>query len=520
MSTSTTQESAEITPTLAKKMVKNVNDIEEQIENDFNRIKQSGHNIEDKIVTVFLGPTGSGKTTLYYALTGKQLKGSKTGPIRRLNAAAPEKNFKIGNTGLAETIIPGIEYDQGTDMIFCDCPGFFDNRGEIQDITNSFAICRVLSQAKNVKILLLVSITDIFATHGKALRECCNIVERLIPDKQSLKPAIALIVTHVSHDDIGETFLDDVYPGNGGWLLKYFKDNESGNNKVVYCFPSPSTEEIRNQSYTSFNREPILNFIRNSPPTHIVPFVSLSSEAKLMILSVVDSFGCLSNIIQSLVLRMQDDSTSSDENLDLWKDRVEKFSQNKYPTPKDLVDKAREIINPSTALYDRIYESLMKIQNWRSFLELIVKDELTPHDQVLYRQSQLMKPVFLDITDYFGKLLSPLHSLLIAKIQKRDIERDTNAAFEQLKEAKEKEENALRERDEQRKLTEKMNYDMQLLVEKQKTEIERYKMQIELEKQRAQLIAQYQPKPDNGPAYITALAPILQAIIERKKDSK
>lgn len=106
-----------------------------------------------------------------------------------MNASTLEKNFKMGHSRLSETHIPGIEYDSETDMIFCDCLGFFDNRGEIQDITNSFAICCVLGQAKNIKILLLMSHQDIKSAKGRSLRDCCQLVEQLIPDKQSLQPA-------------------------------------------------------------------------------------------------------------------------------------------------------------------------------------------------------------------------------------------------------------------------------------------------------------------------------------------
>ena len=147
----------------------------------------------------------------------------------------------------------GIEYDSDTDLVFCDCPGFFDNRGEIQDITNSFAICRVLSQAKNIKILLLASHPDIRATRGKALRECCQLVETLIPDQQSLRPAISLIITHVNQDDIddandsdGDGLLGNVELGRTGWLLKYFRDHEKSNKKEkVYNNSIPSRRTLK-----------------------------------------------------------------------------------------------------------------------------------------------------------------------------------------------------------------------------------------------------------------------------------
>lgn len=43
--------------------------------------------------------------------------------------------FLIGHGGKSKTTNPGVIYDLETDIIFCDCPGFFDNRGDLQDIT-------------------------------------------------------------------------------------------------------------------------------------------------------------------------------------------------------------------------------------------------------------------------------------------------------------------------------------------------------------------------------------------------
>lgn len=171
-----------------------------------------------------------------------------------------------------------------------------------------------------------------------------------------------------------------------------------------------------------------------------------------MLLSVIDSLGTLSKILQEFVLRLQMSSTQSDDDLDIWKNRIEEFEKSTYPSPKNLVDKARELINPTTPLYECIYDSLMKIHNWRSFLELIVKDELSSNDQVLYREDPLLSSVFLDITEYFVKMLPALHSIIIEKIKKREIEKEKDAAFEEMKAAKEREDKAIKERDEQREL--------------------------------------------------------------------
>ena len=133
-----------------EQLICSVRDVEAQITNEYIQlISENNNGKEDVPVVVFIGPRGSGKTTLYYALNNKELEGYRENTRRRLKAKNPEDNFKIGHSGFAEIKIPGLKYDPGTKIFFCEIPSFFDNLNVIMDITNSFAIFRILSQIKN-----------------------------------------------------------------------------------------------------------------------------------------------------------------------------------------------------------------------------------------------------------------------------------------------------------------------------------------------------------------------------------
>lgn len=291
-----------------QKLVRQVRDVEQQVKKEYEEIKNKGNNSDqdERSIVVVIGPTGSGKTTLYYALTGKPMKCFRDGIRKRLDPIQSEENFKIGHGGLSETSIPGLKYNQETNIIYCDCPGFFDNRDDIHDITNSFAISHVLSQANKAKILLLTSHSDVTATRGKPIYDSCKIVEKLIPKEEELRPSIGLIVTAIASDDYVEngSYLSDV-DCRDSWLLQHFKNNETGNNKNVFHFPAPKTENFNDPLKDFKDKDKILAFIRQKNDTKLEPFVSLSNEAKLMILKGVDSFGDLTKLLRLLLIELE-----------------------------------------------------------------------------------------------------------------------------------------------------------------------------------------------------------------------
>jgi hypothetical protein len=68
--------------------------------------------------------------------------------------------------------------DEKTDTVYCDCPGFLDNRGAEINIANAVNIRAVISNAKSVKIAVLINYYSIKADRARGLQEMMRILAR------------------------------------------------------------------------------------------------------------------------------------------------------------------------------------------------------------------------------------------------------------------------------------------------------------------------------------------------------
>lgn len=489
-------------------LFQSVRDVEKQVKEGFEKIQAHEENVP---VVVLIGPTGSGKTTLYHVLTGKKLIGRRVNTERVLVAVNPDEKFKIGSTGLSETTTPGIIYDQESNLIVCDCPGFFDNRSETQEICNSFAIYYVLTHAKNVKILLLTSKSDIKATKSISLRQSCEMIEKLIPKREELQPSIGVVITKIDPEDLivdeeeeenDISFLDNVDCGSG-WLLRHFKNNENNTGRVVFKFPYPKRENFNDPLKDFKDKDDVLKFIRKNKAAKITPFIALSPKAKLMILRNANIFGDLRTLLSLLVDRIRIDIAESDDNFLQWKERIEQLNKCQFSSPEDFVNKAREIINPSPNLYEKIYEGMLRINEWREFLDKIVVEDVKYKDEIINRDSQLLSPVYLDITEYFGKLLNPVITILNSKIDKRNIEKKRDELLEELR--KQHEENLRLEKERSEEKLQLMQKEEEMKREVASFKEQYLSCQRQLEETRHQLMMIQNQGGGDGGGFLSSL---------------
>lgn len=468
--------------TEVKKLINMVHDVDSQIKQNFANINAQGEEFKNKTVVLLLGPTGSGKTTLFYALTGKDLivaEGSPF-PILDVNDKDRDIHFQIGHGGRAKTTTPGLKYDSATDIIFCDCPGFFDNKSDIQDTTNSFAIHTVLSNAKNIKILLCASDSSIQSSKGRDLLECCYLVEKLFPNKNSIRDAILLIVTNISQEYVNDPALDDVFTGDS-WLLKLFQSKETGNDRKVFYFPSPDKNMV-NGLYSGFeHKSKIISFIQKTPSSNVIPRISLSDQALYLILRSIDSFGCLSDLILKFVNWIILDYSEPNCDLKLWRERINKFCSERFLNPSDFVNKARIIIDPSKPHYDDLYDKFNDIQIWREFLEKVANEEYSQEEIALNRNSEALKPVFLDITTYLSELLKPCQIILSQKIEHELLKIKLDKTVDEMKKQQQLKEQIMKEEIDQkmRHLEEEKRIDLETKKQQNEVEIARAKAEAE-----------------------------------------
>ena len=106
-----------------------------------------------KSAVLVIGDTGVGKTTILYFLAKRKLY-IKIHGLNTILDSDDKDGLKIGHDRFSETRVPSkIIIDK---MVFFDCSGFKDNRGEEYEISNSFFVQRLLDIYKKVKIVLMI----------------------------------------------------------------------------------------------------------------------------------------------------------------------------------------------------------------------------------------------------------------------------------------------------------------------------------------------------------------------------
>jgi NTE family protein len=165
-------------------------------------IKNTDSNIED--IILFVGGTGAGKSTTINYLYGVEYEFKKnisTGDVC-LQATASNQDIpaKVGHGSKSQTLYPQNIITQLFDknVIFCDSPGFEDNRDDDQSICASLGVPLAIHHAKCVRAVVVV--LDHNSTYfnagnrGKVFNELAKTLSRLIkiPDNGDIPILFAI----------------------------------------------------------------------------------------------------------------------------------------------------------------------------------------------------------------------------------------------------------------------------------------------------------------------------------------
>ena len=140
-------------------------------------------------VVIFLGTTKAGKSTLINFLLGNELVGERVQrflpvTIRKLNSC---EGPAIGVGCTSETIVP-TRWDNVQrlpNLVLWDAPGFEDNRGPIQDITNAYYIYELFKNIRSIRIVLVVDFSNIADNFINPFLSQLSSVEKLLRSKMS-----------------------------------------------------------------------------------------------------------------------------------------------------------------------------------------------------------------------------------------------------------------------------------------------------------------------------------------------
>ncbi|CAF5166881.1 unnamed protein product, partial [Rotaria sp. Silwood1] len=137
------------------------------------KVDDAAHLIKDKNIILFLGETGSGKSTTIHFLAGSQMQPvivNGLNHITPVNIRNPDLRkvttspFARSETRYITTVTVNFKHVGGFtdgDIILCDTPGFEDTNGPEVDIANGIGVVRAVKGCKSVKPVVLISYKSI-----------------------------------------------------------------------------------------------------------------------------------------------------------------------------------------------------------------------------------------------------------------------------------------------------------------------------------------------------------------------
>jgi len=165
-----------------------------------------GQAAKNQDVYVFIGNSGAGKSTIVNMLCGCTMVRDNAEPPRIRVLSIAEGGVKdevtaVGHGRMSSTLFVNLipsEY-AGDNIIFCDCPGFNENRGLELSIGNAVSLKIALNVARRIKFVVLVSYHSLDADRGGSLTSVQNSFQQLFGNSDLLLECSKSILVGITH---------------------------------------------------------------------------------------------------------------------------------------------------------------------------------------------------------------------------------------------------------------------------------------------------------------------------------
>lgn len=222
---------------------------------------------------IVVGDTGVGKSTVVNYVTDAKLRvktikkqsGSSMESKTVIDLDPSDKHFDkrpmIGHDSDSATIIPNCYEDPNSNKVYWDCPGFKDTRGPEQEIVNSFYIKRLFDSFDKVKIVFVVSKSQLDSNRYNDFRSFIERVTKLFGDDAHKLKGSAFVVTQV--DDLKIDYVEKCKSAlNSLQQSKYVSDEDKKTLKALLdkkctfgVFPSYQELSVRSGSIVDNNHK-------------------------------------------------------------------------------------------------------------------------------------------------------------------------------------------------------------------------------------------------------------------------
>lgn len=151
-----------------------------------------------KDVLLFLGITGSGKSTAALFISGANLTAVETFEGSEEFYIIDENKKIGGETTKSHTLIPDLMIEPKSGAAYYDCPGFQDTRSAAHDISIAYFLHKLMTFANSFKLVFVVNHSSVKRNENRG--DFPNLVKnavKLIKNVEHYSDGIALIVTKV-----------------------------------------------------------------------------------------------------------------------------------------------------------------------------------------------------------------------------------------------------------------------------------------------------------------------------------
>ena len=189
-------------------------------------------NIHDRQkIVLFLGLTGSGKSTLVALLTGKELI------VKKRSADECElvcPGFGIAGGAKSVTKSP-IIHKISESVSICDCPGFEDTEGESDEILHAYQMFKLFGKENErklkIKIVFVVSDDELRSGRGVRVSATMKRIRQMFSNDSSIDSSLRIAITGCDYLDLAEN-------GYDAPLLKQFRESN------IFLFPQPEMKDV------------------------------------------------------------------------------------------------------------------------------------------------------------------------------------------------------------------------------------------------------------------------------------
>ena len=311
-----------------------------------------------------LGVTGSGKSTLVHSLAGKELISDKEFELD-VKGKDYLPGLKIGHGVDSATTIPRSWYDQSNNLVYWDCPGFMDSRGEGQEIVNAFSIDQIFTKPSRIKIILAIQENELEGERGNHTLNRLRKVLNILPDIKTVKDGLTIVVTHkVDHRFTAQKKLQGLLEKakasndliNKDTITSILADLLQKNNRI-FTFPAPTV--VGGGAYTLFtDKQNVLNSLKTPPVINPHHEICLDLNVFWCVKEMVRNFAD----IPSLILEF------------------ERVVQQHYRAPvEDSIDSNSSTANELTPVQLRSLrgQELSRLKEWKKFAAALARQSST-----------------------------------------------------------------------------------------------------------------------------------------------